>query len=98
MKSFWQRASAWAPTCSTKSWKFEGTPMTTFILTVIGIWLVALVAWLLVSRSVRNSDMDRIKGRLIGKQQKKSKSSNPEEAALFTAEEPAKGKIVLGIL
>jgi tight adherence protein B len=42
--------------------------------------------------------MDRIKGRLIGRPQKKAKSSNQEEAALFTAEEPAKGKIVLRLL
>jgi len=72
--------------------------MTTFTLTVIGIWLLALIAWLLVSKSVRSADMDRLKGRLIGKQQKKAKGANPEEAALFTVEEPSKGKIVLGIL
>ena len=72
--------------------------MTTFIFTVVGIWLLALAVWLVLSKSVRNADMDRIKGRLMGKQQKKAKSSNPEEAALFTVEEPAKGKIVLGIL
>ncbi len=68
-----------------------------FLLTVIGIWLVALVAWLLVSKQVRNSDMDRIKGRLLGKQ-KKAKASNAEEAALFHADEPMKGKIVIGLL
>src|ERR1700704_6532685 len=71
--------------------------MTTFIFTVVGIWLIALTAWLLISKSVRSADMDRIKGRLIGKQQKKAKGAN-EEAALFAVEEPAKGKIVLGIL
>lgn len=72
--------------------------MTTFIFTVVGIWLLALAVWLVLSKSVRNADMDRIKGRLMGKQQKKAKSSNLEEPALFTVEEPAKGKIVLGIL
>jgi tight adherence protein B len=71
--------------------------MSIFIFTVIGIWVVALLAWLVVSKSVRNSDMDRIKGRLMGKQ-KKTRSSSPEEAALFSTEEPAKAKIVIGLL
>jgi tight adherence protein B len=71
--------------------------MAIFILTVIGVWLLALAAWLLVSKSFRNADMDRLKGRLVGKQ-KSAKSSNQEEAALFTTEEPTKGKIVLGLL
>jgi tight adherence protein B len=69
-----------------------------FLLTVVGIWLIALVAWLVVSKSFRNADMDRLKGRLLGKQKKQAKVSSGEEAALFTVEEPAKGKIVLGIL
>ena len=55
--------------------------MTTFIFTVVGIWLLALAVWLVLSKSVRNADMDRIKGRLMGKQQKKARSSNPEEHA-----------------
>ncbi|MEP6538468.1 MAG: type II secretion system F family protein [Bryobacteraceae bacterium] len=72
--------------------------MTTFLFTVIGIWLIALVAWLLISKTVRKADMDRLKGRLIGKQQKTAKGPAQEEAALFAVEEPSKGKIVLGIL
>lgn len=72
--------------------------MTTFIFTVVGIWLLALAVWIMVSKSVRKSDLDRIKGRLMGKQQKKAKSGNTAEAALFSTEEPAKGKIVIGLL
>ena len=72
--------------------------MTTFIFTVVGIWLLALAVWLMVSKSVRKSDLDRIKGRLMGKQQKKAKNGNTEEVALFSTEEPTKGKIVIGLL
>jgi tight adherence protein B len=69
-----------------------------FIFSVIGIWLIAVAAWMFFSKTVQNVEMDRLKGRLIGKQQKQAKTGGQDEAALFSVEEPQKGKIVLGIL
>jgi len=69
----------------------------TFILMVIGVWAVALVIWTVLSKSVKSTEMDRMKGRLMGKQ-KSVANAEQEEAALFHVEEPTKGKIVLSIL
>src|SRR5579863_8995166 len=40
--------------------------MNSFLLAVLGIWVVAMVAWFMVSRYVESSDVDRIKARLLG--------------------------------
>jgi tight adherence protein B len=72
--------------------------MATYVFMVIGIWLLALLGWYVASTYFRSADMDRIKGRLLGKAEAKAKKSTAAEPALFSAEEPDKGKIVRGIL
>ena len=39
-----------------------------FVLVLIAIWAAAMVAWFLVSKYVKSSDLDRIKARLSGNQ------------------------------
>jgi tight adherence protein B len=40
--------------------------MNSFLVIVLAIWAVAMVAWFMVSRYVKSSDVDRIKARLLG--------------------------------
>lgn len=40
--------------------------MNSFLIVALGIWMIAMVAWFMVSRYVKSSDVDRIKARLLG--------------------------------
>ena len=40
--------------------------MSSFLAVALGIWAVAMVAWFMVSRYLKSSDVDRIKARLLG--------------------------------
>jgi tight adherence protein B len=40
--------------------------MGSFLVVALGIWAVAMVAWFMVSRYLKSSDVDRIKARLLG--------------------------------
>jgi tight adherence protein B len=40
--------------------------MGSFLAVALGIWAVAMVAWFMVSRYLKSSDVDRIKARLLG--------------------------------
>ena len=44
-----------------------------FLLVVAGIWAAAMVAWFMVSRYVKASDIDRVKARLLGTARSKKK-------------------------
>jgi tight adherence protein B len=37
-----------------------------FLLVILGIWAVAMVAWFMVSKYFKSSDIDRVKARLLG--------------------------------
>src|SRR5579863_7718686 len=40
--------------------------MNSFLMVALGFWAIAVVAWFMVSRYVKSSDVDRIKARLLG--------------------------------
>lgn len=68
-----------------------------FVLVVLAVWGIALLSWTVLSKRVRSADVDRMKGRLLGKE-KKEKKADPENVALFHQEDQAKGKIVRSVL
>jgi tight adherence protein B len=61
-------------------------------------WLGSILFWWLTSRALRSSDASRIRSRLLGGGNAKSKKSDPRPRALLPTEEKAKGKIVLRLL
>lgn len=70
-----------------------------FVLLAIVVWLVAVAAWWMLSRSMKNADADRIKSRLMGgprtgKRGKKGSAS----VSLISEEDLNTGKIVLRLL
>ena len=71
--------------------------MMMFLVISIAVWLVAMSAWLLVSRVWRSADADRIKSRLLGGAAGKKKSARPE-APLIQTGEPNKNKLVFRLL
>ena len=40
--------------------------MGAFLLVILGVWAVAMVAWFMVSKYFKASDIDRVKARLLG--------------------------------
>ncbi len=37
-----------------------------FLFVILGVWAVAMVAWFMVSKYFKASDIDRVKARLLG--------------------------------
>src|SRR5436309_1835530 len=73
--------------------------MATYIGIVLSIWICSLAIWWAVSRSVRSSDVDRMKNRLLGtKRSSGKKKGDGEGAALFQTEETDKGQVINKIL
>src|SRR5690349_17244331 len=70
--------------------------MTAFLIMVVIVWAIALGSWVFLSKRVRSSDVGKMKGRILGKEKKKS--DEPEKVALFQAEDQVKGKIVRKVL
>lgn len=70
-----------------------------FVLLAILVWLVAIGAWWMLSRSMKNADADRIKSRLMGaprnaKRGKKGAGS----VSLISEDDASTGRIVLRLL
>lgn len=72
--------------------------MATFLIMVVIVWVVALASWVVLSKRVRSSDIDKMKGRVLGKEKKVQKSDEAEKVALFQPEDQVKGKIVRKVL
>ncbi len=68
------------------------------IIFFVVIWACSMFAWWFLSRSVRNKDVDRIKGRLLGNPKPKKKTEGGGGAALFQPDEPETGRIVSSFL
>jgi tight adherence protein B len=73
-----------------------GTLIGFAVMTVV-VWAVALTCWTVLSKRVRSSDIDKMKGRILGGQ-KKAEKSDEKKAALFQPEDHVKGKIVRSVL
>jgi tight adherence protein B len=67
-----------------------------FLFIAIGIWVVVLVLWWVVSRAFRSADAERVKSRLLGTPDKQVKAAR-QGPALIQAEDTS-GKLVLRIL
>jgi tight adherence protein B len=58
-----------------------------FGILILGIWAAAMVAWFVVTKYMKSSDLDRIKARLTGTNKaKKAKSSKAGEASVMQQE------------
>ncbi|HEV1284063.1 MAG TPA: type II secretion system F family protein [Bryobacteraceae bacterium] len=58
-----------------------------FAMLMIAIWAAAMLAWFLVSKYIKSSDLDRIKARLSGTtKSKKAKGAKPGEASVMQQE------------
>ncbi len=59
-----------------------------FLFIAVGIWAAAMVAWFMVSKYVKSSDVDRVKARLLGKEKsapkKKAKKGEAGEPQVLT--------------
>lgn len=71
-----------------------------FVFVLIAIWGAAMVAWFLVSKYAKSSDLDRIKARLTGTNKaKKSKTIKvPGEASVMQQDTGAKNKFAQKIV
>jgi len=72
--------------------------MILFIGIVIAVWICSVGIWWMLSSSVRSSDMEKIKGRLLGTSKAPKKKSGEQTAALFQTEETDKGQVVNRLL
>ena len=67
-----------------------------FFVFILVVWAVAIGAWLLVSKYVKSSDLDRIKARLAGTSKnkaKKAKSGAPAQASVIQQEQVSKNRL-----
>ena len=68
--------------------------MSSFIFVALLIWAAAMVAWFMVSKYVKSSDLDRVKSRLLGntKTKKKVEKKAPGEKSLITRTDTSKNQ------
>ena len=64
----------------------------------IGLWLVAILAWWMISNSFRRADVDRMKSRLLGTTKERKKKGSKKGPALIRSEDGTTGKLILRIL
>jgi len=70
-----------------------------FVIVLIGIWAAAMLAWFLVSKYIKSSDLDRIKARLSGTSKtKKAKSGKAGEASVMQQEGGTKNRLAQKIV
>lgn len=65
----------------------------TFLLIVIGVWLLVLAIWRVSSSAFRTADVDRLKARLLGTTKEKRKASG-QGPALINPDQPAASVLV----
>jgi tight adherence protein B len=70
-----------------------------FVILIAGIWAAAMLAWFLVSKYIKSSDLDRIKARLSGTNKtKKAKGGKPGEASVMQVEAGTKNRLAQKIV
>jgi tight adherence protein B len=73
--------------------------MGAFALSVVGVWVAAVVVWWLVNRYFRKADRDRMKERILDKTKSERKAKGPAAApALIAAEDQATGRVAMRIM
>ncbi|MGA3187461.1 MAG: type II secretion system F family protein [Bryobacteraceae bacterium] len=70
-----------------------------FVIVIIGIWAAAMLAWFMISKYFKSSDLDRIKARLSGTSKaKKKKSGKPGEASVMQQDTGPKNRVAQKIV
>ncbi len=70
-----------------------------FVILIGGIWAVAMLAWFLVTKYIKSSDLDRIKARLSGTNKtKKAKGAKAGEASVMQVENGTKNRLAQKIV
>jgi tight adherence protein B len=70
-----------------------------FVIVIIGIWGAAMLAWFLVTKYLKSSDLDRIKARLSGtNKSKKAKGAKAGEASVMQLEPGTQNKLAQKIV
>jgi tight adherence protein B len=70
-----------------------------FVIVIVAIWAAAMLAWFMVSKYVKSSDLDRIKARLSGtNKSKKKKMGKPGEASVMQQEDVRKNRLAQKIV
>ncbi len=70
-----------------------------FVILIGAIWAVAMLAWFLVTKYLKSSDLDRIKNRLSGTNKaKKAKTGKAGEASVMQAEPGTKNRLAQKIV
>jgi tight adherence protein B len=69
-----------------------------FAILIVGIWAAAMVAWFLVSKYLKSSDLDRIKARLSGTSKTKKKKNGKAEASVMQQENGTKNRLAQKIV
>jgi tight adherence protein B len=64
-----------------------------FPVLIIVIWAVAMIAWFLVSKYVKSSDMDRVKARLAGTTKKPKKAKETGTGSVVRVDAAVKNKL-----
>lgn len=73
--------------------------MLLFIAVFIGLWLITMIAWWMISNAFKTAEVDRVKSRLLGTStDKKKKKGQKKDVALIDKEDANTGKFVLRIL
>jgi tight adherence protein B len=70
-----------------------------FVILIAAIWAAAMLAWFLVSKYIKSSDLDRIKARLSGTNKtKKAKGAKTGEASVMQQEAGTKNRLAQKIV
>jgi tight adherence protein B len=69
-----------------------------FFLILIAVWVISLLAWWFLSRSVRNADVGKIRSRLVDPVLKKKEPKKKKSLALIAVDEAAAGQVVMRLL
>jgi tight adherence protein B len=71
-----------------------------FVIVIIAIWAAAMLAWFMVSKYVKSSDLDRIKARLSGTNKSKKKKSGKAdgEASVMQQDTGSKNRVAQKIV
>ncbi len=70
-----------------------------FVIVILSIWAAAMLAWFMISRYVKSSDLDRIKARLSGtSKNKKKKSGKTGEASVMQQDGGNKNRLAQKIV
>lgn len=69
-----------------------------FFVILFAIWIISLLAWWFLSKTVRNADVGKIRSRLIETGGKKKEKKQAKSIALIYADENAAGQVVMQLL